>query len=127
TEAQLLEMTARVASLPLDRSKPLLEFWLVERVEPAEGSDVERFAMIFKTHHALVDGISGVDLATVLLDFTSETPAPDTEGLEGGHPRAEPNSIDLLVAGARGAAGTVVDLTTRVLSAATEPTRSLHT
>jgi diacylglycerol O-acyltransferase / wax synthase len=127
TEAQLLEMTARVASLPLDRSKPLWEFWLVERVEPAEGSDVERFAMIFKTHHALVDGISGVDLATVLLDFTSETPAPDTDGLEGWQPRAEPNSIDMLVAGARGAAGTAVDIATRVLSAATEPTRSLQT
>ena len=58
----------------LDRTKPLWEFWLVEGIEPAPGQTRERFAMISKTHHALVDGVSGVDLATVLLDFSPDPP-----------------------------------------------------
>ena len=49
-------------SQQLDRSKPLWEMWLVQGLED------NRFAMITKTHHALVDGVSGVDLATVLFD-----------------------------------------------------------
>src|SRR5262249_28663514 len=63
TEGQLLQLAARIASQRLDRCKPLWENWLVEGLEDG------RFALIFKTHHSLVDGISGVDLATVLLDL----------------------------------------------------------
>src|SRR5690348_12027450 len=62
-EDQLFRLTARIASQPLDRSRPLWESWLVEGLED------DRFALIFKTHHSLVDGVSGVDLATVLLDL----------------------------------------------------------
>src|SRR5579884_4224985 len=63
SEEQLLLLAARIASQPLDRTKPLWECWLVEGLEGG------RFAMISKTHHSLVDGISGVDLATVLFDL----------------------------------------------------------
>ena len=63
TEEQLLLLAARIASQPLDRDKPLWENWIVE------GLEGDRFALISKTHHSLVDGISGVDLATVLLDL----------------------------------------------------------
>jgi len=61
-EAVLRRMAARVFSQHLDRTKPLWELWLVE------GLRKRRFALISKTHHALVDGISGVDIATVLFD-----------------------------------------------------------
>jgi WS/DGAT/MGAT family acyltransferase len=60
SEEQLLLLASRIASQPLDRSKPLWEHWLVE------GLQGDRFAIISKTHHALVDGIAGVDLATVI-------------------------------------------------------------
>jgi WS/DGAT/MGAT family acyltransferase len=64
--AQLLALFERVEAQMLDRSRPLWELWFVEGLE---GGHV---AVIQKTHHALVDGISGVDVATVLFDFTPE-------------------------------------------------------
>jgi diacylglycerol O-acyltransferase / wax synthase len=68
-EAALKRLAGRLFSQRLDRSKPLWEIWLVQRM--AGG----RFALIAKTHHALVDGISGVDITTVLFD-TSPKPTP---------------------------------------------------
>ena len=61
-EDELRRMAARVFSQQLDRTKPLWELWLVE------GLRKKRFALISKTHHALVDGVAGVDIATVLFD-----------------------------------------------------------
>ena len=69
---QLRNLTGRVLAQRLDRTKPLWEIWLVQRVEGG------RFAMITKTHHCLVDGVSGVDIATVLFDLEPE-PAPPPE------------------------------------------------
>ncbi|HEY8215598.1 MAG TPA: wax ester/triacylglycerol synthase family O-acyltransferase [Acidimicrobiia bacterium] len=66
TRDQLLTLFERVQSQMLDRSRPLWELWFVEGLE---GGHV---ALIQKTHHALVDGVSGVDVATVLLDFEPE-------------------------------------------------------
>jgi WS/DGAT/MGAT family acyltransferase len=68
-ETALKRLAGRVFSQRLDRSKPLWELWLVQSM--AGG----RFAIIAKTHHALVDGISGVDITTVLFD-TAREPAP---------------------------------------------------
>ena len=68
-DAQLKRLTGRVFSQALDRSRPLWEIWLVE------GLSDGRFALLSKTHHALVDGVSGVDIATVLFD-TSPDPMP---------------------------------------------------
>jgi diacylglycerol O-acyltransferase / wax synthase len=67
-DEQLKRLCGRIFSQALDRSRPLWELWLVE------GLADDRFAVLSKTHHALVDGISGVDIATVLFD-TSPDPA----------------------------------------------------
>ncbi len=125
SEAQLLEMTARIASQPLDRTKPLWEFWLVEGVAPAPGSSTERFAMLAKNHHALVDGVSGIDLATVLLDFSPTPAGLDTDGLEPWVPAREPSAAELLAAGARDAVNALAGMATRALSAAGQPGRTL--
>jgi WS/DGAT/MGAT family acyltransferase len=72
-DAELKQLAGRVFSQRLDRSKPLWELWLVAHMAG------ERFAVIAKTHHALVDGISGVDITTVLFDVSPEpagTPRP---------------------------------------------------
>ncbi len=63
---QLLALTARIQAQLLDRTRSLWELWFVEGLE---GGNV---GLIQKTHHALVDGVSGVDVATVLLDFTPD-------------------------------------------------------
>ncbi len=70
-EDQLRRLAGRVFSQQLDREKPLWEIWLVD--ELGDG----RFALICKTHHALVDGISGVDIMTVLFDLEPDPPEPE--------------------------------------------------
>jgi diacylglycerol O-acyltransferase len=122
TDAQLMELVARIASQPLDRAKPLWECHLIEGIAPEPGGSPEhRFALIFKTHHSLFDGVSGVDLATVLLDVVPE-PAPDEP--EPWQPEPEPTSAELVVAGLRGAVGTTTELAFRAASAAVQPDRS---
>src|SRR5688500_4888191 len=63
---QLRGLAGRIFSQRLDRSKPLWEVWL------AQGLEGGRFALISKTHHALVDGVAGVDIATVLFDLSPD-------------------------------------------------------
>ncbi len=73
----------------LDRDKPLWEVWLVEGLED------DRFAVLSKTHHSLVDGISGVDIMSVLFD-TSRAPAAPTAAGDRWLPRPLPSSAQLL-------------------------------
>ena len=61
-EDQLKGLSGRVMSQQLDRSKPLWEMWVVEGLE---GGD--RFAIVSKVHHCMVDGMASVDLLAVLL------------------------------------------------------------
>jgi diacylglycerol O-acyltransferase / wax synthase len=72
-ETELKQLAGRIFSQRLDRSKPLWEMWLVAHMAG------ERFAVIAKTHHALVDGISGVDITTVLFDASPEPLQPPRE------------------------------------------------
>ena len=119
TEEQLFQLTSRIVSQQLDRSKPLWESWLIEGLED------DRFALIFKTHHALVDGVSGVDLATVLLDL-SPTPAPPAADLEPWQPKSSPSPAELVLAGVRGAIGTTAELVQKAITAATRPATSFN-
>ena len=89
SEQQLRELAGRVFSQQLDRDKPLWEIWLVD------GLEGDRFAMLSKTHHALVDGISGVDIMSVLFD-TSPEPATPTATGERWLPRPLPSPAQLL-------------------------------
>jgi diacylglycerol O-acyltransferase / wax synthase len=89
SDEQLSLLVGRIFSQQLDRSKPLWEMWLVP------GLEGNRFALISKTHHALVDGISGVDLATVLFD-TNPVPAGVPEPSRPWEPKPEPSDAELL-------------------------------
>jgi len=87
SDEQLRELVARVQSRPLDRHRPLWEMYLVE------GLAGGRFAVIQKTHHAMVDGISAVDIGQVILDTTA-VPRDVPEDL--WMPRPEPSGATLV-------------------------------
>ncbi len=89
SEEQLRNLAARIFSQQLDRTKPLWELWLIE------GLEGDRFAIVGKSHHALVDGISGVDITTVLFDLDEEPQAPPARPPNWA-PRPEPTDLELL-------------------------------
>jgi diacylglycerol O-acyltransferase / wax synthase len=66
-EREALTLLGRIMSQPLDRTRPLWEMWVFELPE-------RRMGVIQKTHHCLIDGMSGVDLSTVLLDLSPSPP-----------------------------------------------------
>ena len=103
TRKQLFELASTLHMEVLDRSRPLWEVWIVDGL--ADG----RVAMVQKTHHALVDGVSGVDVAVAMLDVT---PEPREVPVEDWEPEVAPSSLDL----ARAAAiHTIVDPAARTL------------
>src|SRR3954453_5056245 len=74
SEDQLLLLAGRVFSQQLDRDRPLWEMWMVEGL--ADGG----FALLSKTHHAMIDGVAGVDIAQVMFDLSpvpADIPHPD--------------------------------------------------
>jgi diacylglycerol O-acyltransferase / wax synthase len=89
SDEQLRNLAARIFSQQLDRSKPLWELWLVE------GLSGDRFAIIGKSHHALVDGVSGVDITTVLFDLDPE-PSGAPEKAPPWLASPEPSDVQLL-------------------------------
>jgi diacylglycerol O-acyltransferase / wax synthase len=115
---QLQSLTARIFSQQLDRSKPLWEMWLIE------GFKDGHFALISKTHHSLIDGIAGVDLATVLFDVSPDPP-PVRHGGRPWQPHSEPHTAELVAAGLRGAAKASLELVGSALDALTHPERAL--
>jgi WS/DGAT/MGAT family acyltransferase len=118
-EDQLMRLVARIMSQQLDRSKPLWEMWIVE------GLDDGGFAVISKTHHAMVDGISGVDLATVMFDLSpvpAEPPHPD----EPWQPHAEPSGAELVAGGAVGLARVAAGAVAGAVSLVRNPSATLR-
>src|SRR5512133_320711 len=113
SEEQLRRLTGRVFSQSLDRSKPLWELWLVQ------GLDRSRFALLSKTHHAVVDGVAGVDIATVLFDV-KPVPEPAAEESDWA-PNPEPSTTQLLARGAADAAETPLRLAGRLAGVIQHP------
>ena len=113
SEDQLRGLAGRVFSQRLDRSKPLWEIWLVQ------GLEGNRFALVSKTHHALVDGVSGVDIATVLFDLS---PVPESgPAPEPWNPEREPSQADLAAEGVRGLLRTPARLAEEAVGVARRP------
>jgi len=112
-EDELRQLAGRVFSQQLDRSKPLWELWLVQ------GMERDRFAILTKTHHAMVDGISGVDIGTVLFDLEPVPPARPVEDDWVPHP--EPSTTELVARAATDGAVWPLKLVERILAAARHP------
>jgi diacylglycerol O-acyltransferase / wax synthase len=112
-EAQLKRLAGRVFSQQLDRSKPLWELWLVQ------GLERDRFAILTKTHHAMVDGVSGVDIGTVLFDLA---PVPEpVEVADDWVPQKEPSTTELVTRGISDFAAVPVKVAERAVAAVKRP------
>jgi diacylglycerol O-acyltransferase / wax synthase len=107
---QLRAAVGRIFSQGLDRSKPLWELWLVQ------GLQDDRFAIINKAHRALVDGIGGVDITTVLFD-TARDPAPVPPPSRPWLPHPEPSPAELVAAGIRDLVAAPLEVARHVWSA----------
>jgi diacylglycerol O-acyltransferase / wax synthase len=119
SEDQLLRLAARIFSQQLDRSKPLWEAWMVEGLR--EGG----FALITKTHHALIDGVAGVDIAQVIFDLgpvPTEVPHPD----EPWRAHPEPSTAEILGAGALGLVRTAARTAAAAAVVASRPREALR-
>lgn len=68
---ELTDLCSHIASVPLDRSKPLWEMWVIEGLD-ADGGDL---ALMIKVHHAAVDGVSAANLLNQLCDPTPDAAA----------------------------------------------------
>lgn len=84
---QLKKLAGRIMAQLLDRTKPLWEYWVIE------GLQGDRFAVVSKIHHCMIDGASGADLAQIMMSLT-----PDHEPHEvlPYIPRPAPSSAELL-------------------------------
>jgi len=116
---QLQRLAGRIFSQRLDRSKPLWELWLVQ------GLERNRFALISKSHHCLVDGVSGVDISTVLFDL-SPVPEESPAAEDGWTPAPEPSDSELVAAGAKDLIRAPADLAGRALGALRRPGKTVE-
>ena len=86
-DEELRHLVGRVMAQQLDRHKPLWEIWV------AEGLQGGRWAILSKTHHCMVDGVSGTDLLAVVMD---SSPTPEREEPEAWIPEPQPTGLDLV-------------------------------
>jgi diacylglycerol O-acyltransferase len=118
SERQLKRLCGRILSQKLDPTKPLWEIWVVEGLEGG------RFAMVAKVHHCMVDGISGVDLLTVLL---SPTPETDFTPAAPWKPRPAPSSGRLVADELLRRVAMPFDLARAAARAVTDPGHAIET
>jgi diacylglycerol O-acyltransferase / wax synthase len=116
SDEQLEELVARIQPRPLDRSRPMWEVYLVE------GLAEDRFAIITKTHHSLVDGISAVDIGNVLVDGN---PTASEGVLTTWRARPEPSGLELVVSALTEAARTPSQVVETVQHGVSDVTRAV--
>jgi WS/DGAT/MGAT family acyltransferase len=116
-DQQLAELMARVMSQRLDRDHPLWEYWVVE------GLAQDRWALISKVHHCMVDGVSGTDLYRVIFDFSPEPAPPAADDRPAS---SEPSSVELAVQAALNEVVLPARDVLALTSAARDPGRALH-
>ena len=92
---QLCILISRLHARPLDRAHPLWELYIIEGLDNVEGAPKGSFAMFSKTHHAAIDGTSGMELTAATHDLAPDykrTNNPATISVD-----SEPSSVELLL------------------------------
>jgi diacylglycerol O-acyltransferase / wax synthase len=121
TERQLKRLAGQLLGQPLDRSKPLWELWVVE------GLEGDRFAIVSKTHHCMIDGVGSAELMASSMQLAPDGAVPGAHGAPRWVPRPAPGPTDLFVAEAARRAGGVFGLARSVLAALRDPRGAVDT
>lgn len=117
TTAQLTEYCTRILSRQLDRDRPLWELYVIEGLEDG------RVALLGKTHHAMIDGLAGIDIATVMLDLEPDPPPPTTP-IAPWSPAPTPSSAELAIGAVRDLARSPAEVVASVRRLAAAPAAS---
>ena len=117
-DAEFDALMGRLMSQPLDRNRPLWETWLVE------GLADDHWALVFKIHHCMVDGIAGVRLLEVLLDISPVTPVSEPRPWS---PEPEQSGTELVLNAWAGLATDTITSARRLTEAVADPRRGLAT
>ena len=113
-DEQLRRLAGRIMSQQLDRARPLWESWFVE------GLEGDRWAVITKVHHSMVDGVSGAEMMNVLLDLSPDAPIAPPEPWE---PERHPSDTQLAVEAFGGFVGQLAHQVGSLASVLVHPTR----
>jgi WS/DGAT/MGAT family acyltransferase len=113
SDAEMRALAGELFAPPLDRGKPLWELTLVD------GFDDDHFAIVYKTHHAMADGISAVDIGMLLFDVAPDAPPPAPE--QPWNPHRTPSGAGLAAHAATGIVATLRRLTRWLTRAARDP------
>jgi WS/DGAT/MGAT family acyltransferase len=113
SEEQLRATAARVFSQHLDRARPLWEIWMVEGLED------DRWALLSKVHHCMVDGVAATDLMSLMFGDS-----PESSNGEAWHADPEPSGLDLI---AYSATHRIRDPAAQIRFALRAPTEALRT
>lgn len=116
-DAALCRLMGRLMSQPLDPERPLWETWLVE------GLADDQWALIFKVHHCMVDGVSGVGLLTAFLDID---PAAVVAAPQPWTPEPEPSGATMVLGAWAGLGGDLADRLRQLPDAVLHPERTAH-
>jgi diacylglycerol O-acyltransferase / wax synthase len=92
---ELAEICGHIAALPLDRSRPLWEKWVIENVAGTDPHEGGRLVVMTKVHHAGVDGVTGANLMSQLCSTEADAPPPDPVDGPG-----DASSLEIAVSGA---------------------------
>lgn len=112
------EIIDEVLSVPLDHERPLWELWI------ADDLDDGRIGVVGKAHHCMVDGVAAVELSTLILDETPETP---DEPSDGWRPVRKPAPLELAIDGLAARARQLGGLARLPLDIVRKPAASITT
>ena len=91
---QLCVQTARLLERPLDLSRPLWETYVIQGLDEVEDVPPGSFAVVSKTHHAAIDGMSGIELMNALHERSPDEPPPEPD--TRWKPDREPSAAEML-------------------------------